>query len=767
MRRLFEIKIWPFRLVLLFLFGLYLHHQNPLPPVKPYSSVILAEDGSLLSAFLSRDDKWRMHTRINEVNPDLITALLEKEDRWFWYHPGVNPAAILRAFWGNVRAGQRNSGASTITMQLARMMEPKERTFRNKIIEVFRAFQLEWQYSKTEILEMYLSYLPYGGNIEGVKAASYLYYDRPPSAISLSQATLLAIIPNRPNSLRLDHRKDNAREVRNEWLQRFAERNTFPKSQIDAALSEPIEAFRHNVPLNAPHLSRRLAAQYPFPEIRTTLIPEIQTTCERLLDNYVRRVRSKGITNGAVIVLDNENSAVRAYCGSADYYDFDASGQVDGVQSIRSPGSTLKPAAYAMAFDKGVYVPDSRVIDVPRNWSGYAPRNYDEIFRGPISISHALRHSINTTAVQAVVEVGFENFADLLIDAGMKTVARQREGLGLSTVLGGCGVTLEELVRLFSAFARKGKLYQPAFTTAEVSLHRPGTRLFSPGAAWLIADILSGVERPDLPLNAIAASTRGRIAWKTGTSAGRRDAWSVGFTPRYTIGVWIGNFDGRGVADLSGATMAGPLLFDLFGTLESGMTKLEFERPIEVMEREICTETGQLPTDRCKHRGEGYYIRDVSPRDFCTQERELYINTDSTLQYCTGCLPASGYTKAYFSVFPPELTMWYGENGVTFSKPPPHNPACSATFDGPGPQIISPSSDFEYLVEEGSKTEILLQAASDGRTTRHYWYVDGKFFLSVKPGEKAFYAPSGGTHKLNCLDDKGRKDEVEIVVREY
>jgi penicillin-binding protein 1C len=766
-RRLFEIKLWPSRLLLLILLAWILDARYPLPPPKPYSTVVLAADGSLMSGFLSSDDKWRMHTRLDEVSPELVTALLEKEDRWFWSHPGVNPAAILRAIWSNVRSGKRMSGASTITMQLARMMEPKERTLSNKFLEMLRAFQLEWHHSKQEILEMYLSYLPYGGNIEGVKAASYIYYDRPPEALSLSQATLLTVIPNRPNSLRLDQRQDLAKEARDKWLRRFRDRKVFPASQVSAALNEPIEAFRHAVPLKAPHLSRRLAANFPFPEVRSSIDPEIQLTAERLLANYVRRLRSKGITNGSLIVLDNQNSAVLAYCGSADYADAEAAGQVDGVQAIRSPGSTLKPAVYALAFDRGIYVPDTRVLDVPRSWNGYAPRNYDETFQGPMSVSRALRHSINTTAVQALVEVGFERFADVLEASGMKTVKKQREDLGLSIVLGGCGVTLEELTRLFSTFAREGRVHPLAYTTTEASLHRPGRRLFSPEAAWLIADILSGVERPDLPLNAIAASTRGRIAWKTGTSYGRRDAWSVGFTPRYTVGVWIGNFDGRGVADLSGATVAGPLLFELLNALEAGKTKREFERPLQVMQREICTETGMLPSPNCTHRGQGYYIRDVSPRTVCDQERELYLSADSSMQYCTGCLPATGFIRAHYSVYPAELTLWYENNGVAYPQPPPHNPECTVTFDGPGPQIISPSADLEYLVEEGSGQELLLQAASDARTTRHYWYIDGKFHRSARPGEKVFFAPRAGTIQVSCMDDNGRRAEVKITVKLY
>ena len=520
-RRIFEVKKWPSRILLFAVVFFVLDRSFPLPPEKPMSPVVVASDGSLMSAYLSEDDKWRMKTNVEDVPEELITAILAKEDRWFYYHPGVNPFAILRAAWSNVIRGKRVSGASTITMQVARMLEPKRRTWWSKIKEIFRAFQLEWHHSKEEILEMYLSYLPYGGNVEGVKASSFIYFDRPPSSLSLAQSVLMTVIPNRPNSLRLDTRKDKAREARNKWLKRFREDKIFPDNRIRIALYEPIESRRHQLIPKVPHLSRRLVDQEPAPEIRTTIVPEVQATAERLLDNYVRRVRAKGISNGAVLVVDNRTSAVLAYCGSADFFDHASAGQVDGVRAIRSPGSTLKPAVYAMAMDKGIYTPDSRMLDVPSTWNGYSPDNYDETFRGPVNLAYALRHSLNITAVRALHEAGYEDFLDLLQDAGFETIRKQREKLGLSVILGGCGVTLEELVRLFTAFSQKG-IARPLAFVPEDTLSE-GKRLFSPAAAWMIGDILSGIERARLaePTDHLHGTRSGRLEnrnelWKAG-----------------------------------------------------------------------------------------------------------------------------------------------------------------------------------------------------------------------------------------------------------
>lgn len=750
----------------LFLFVL-LDLLFPLPALKPMCRLVLARDGQLATAYLSADEQWRMPTQVSEVSPDLVKALLQKEDKWFWWHPGVNPVAIGRAALSNLFSGRRVSGASTITMQVARMLEPKARTVGGKLREMFRALQLEWHYSKTEVLELYLSYLPYGGNVEGVKAASYIYFDRAPGTLSLAQAATLAVIPNRPNSLRLDQHPEAARQARDRWLGQFAAEGAFGQAEVAAALQEPLQASRHQLIPRAPHLCRRLVAGYPQQVIQSTLDLRVQTLAEELLAAYVRRVRHKGVSNGAVLVLDNLSSTVLAYCGSADFGDAAAAGEVDGVKAIRSPGSTLKPLAYAMAMDKGLFTPDTRMLDVPSTWSGYSPDNYDESFHGPVSMAHALRHSLNIPAVEAVQQVGFDAFVNRLVAAGFSSIRKQRKQLGLSVVLGGCGVTLEELTRLFSAFARGGVSSTYAYTAHDRLHQLAGTRICSPAAAWLITDILSGIERPDLPNDMLQATGRAKIAWKTGTSYGRRDAWSVGYTPRYTIGVWIGNFDGRSAPDLSGTTMAVPLLFELFNALEAGKRRLEFPRPVQVLKREICAETGDLPSADCGTRTKGYYIRDISGRKACDQERQLYLSADSSMQYCTGCLPAEGYVRASFPIYPPRLTLWYESTGIGYRRPPPHNPACTANFDGPGPVVISPTPDFEYLVEAGAGQEILLQAASDGHVARHYWYVNGKFYKSCLPGEQVFFAPKPGRQRIVCMDDHGREERVEVTVKTY
>ncbi|MCW8817749.1 MAG: penicillin-binding protein 1C, partial [Ignavibacteriaceae bacterium] len=431
----------------------------PLPKQKEFSKEIHAKDGTLLTAYLTSDDKWRLRTELEEVSPDLIKAVIEKEDSWFYWHFGINPVSIVRALYKNIFSGEIESGASTITMQVARMIEPKKRTYFNKIIEMFRATQLEIKYSKREILELYLSLLPFGGNIEGVKSASYIYFNRPPDKLSLAQSITLAVIPNDPNTLRLDRSNQEIIAKRNRRIEKFKQAGIFSSVDLNDALGEPIENNRYAIPVLAPHFSYFVKDYFSGDILNTTLDLSIQQTVENILLRNIRKVFYKGITNGAVLVIDNKNSSVVAYCGSADFYDEGSFGQVNGVTAIRSPGSTLKAALYAYAFDEGNLTPQMKISDIPTDFHGYQPENYDLKFYGNVSAEFALVNSLNIPAVRLLEKIGLNNFINFLGGSGFNQIQKQKSKLGLSLILGGCGTTLQELTRLFSSFARKGKLY--------------------------------------------------------------------------------------------------------------------------------------------------------------------------------------------------------------------------------------------------------------------------------------------------------------------
>jgi len=737
----------------------------PLPEQKEYSKEILANDGTLLSAYLTDDDKWRLKTKAEEVSAELIKAIVEKEDSWFNWHFGVNPVSIFRALYKNLINGEKISGASTITMQVARLLEPKDRTYWNKIVEVFRAFQLELRYSKEEILEIYLSLLPFGGNIEGVKSASYIYFDRPPDKLSLAQSILLAVIPNDPNSLRLDRSNDEIIEKRNYWITKFKNDNLFAQLDLADALEEPVETNRFEIPTLAPHFCYFIKERFNKNKIITKLDLSIQQTAENLLSRHVKRIFYKGITNGAVLVVDNKNSSVVGYCGSADFYDDGSFGQVNGITAIRSPGSTLKAALFAYAFDDGMLTPQMKLADIPIDYNGYQPENYDLKFYGNVSADFALVNSLNIPSVSLLRNAGSTNFINLLEGCGFEEIQKQKDKLGLSLILGGCGVSLEELTRLFSSFARKGELHPLIYDESE-SEFEEGTEIFSQASSYLVADILSGINRSDI-VNLTNYSKLPRFAWKTGTSYGKRDAWAIGFNPNYTIGVWMGNFNGRGSPNLSGAEVAVPLLFDLFNAIDYDADEKWFDFPEDLFSRQVCSESGLLPTQYCKKVNDDFAIRDKSHNEVCKIHKPVYVNLDKTIQYCTECLPANDYYKVVYSIYQPEMTVWFAENNYNFSSPPPHNRNCNAKFSEAGPRILSPTEDYEYFIEENSNQEIVLLAASDGRVNTHYWFVNDAYFAKTKPGEKIFLKPETEELTITCLDDKGRDESIKVSIKYY
>ncbi len=746
----------------------------PLPAQKPYSKVIYAKDGTMLTAYLSRDDKWRMRAHLDEILPYLIKAIIEKEDKWFYWHPGVNPVAIIRAFIQNAVTGKRVSGASTITMQVARMLEPGDRTYFKKIGEVFRAFQLELHYSKKEILEMYLSMLPYGGNVEGVKAASYIYFNRPPGRLSLAQSILMAVIPNDPNSLRVDRNNLNASAMRNKWIKKFMSEDVFKKSDLTDALNEPLNTGRYAIKNIAPHFCLYIAQNYRGSQIRTSLIPSIQNTAGNLLLNYVKRVRSKQVSNGAVIIIDNKTNSVAGYCGSADFNDYYSSGQVNGITSIRSPGSTLKPVLYTMAFNRGLLTPQMKLLDLPTDINGYEPENYDLKFHGQVSAKFALINSLNVPAVRLLQQVGLVQFLSVLEKGGFTDIEAQKKSLGLSVILGGCGVRLEQLAGFYTVFANKGVLYPLNYLAAEKKDKKISIPLFTPGAVYLTSQILASNERPDFPVEFLSYTNLPKIAWKTGTSYGKRDAWAIGYNPDFTIGVWMGNFDGKGAPELSGAEMAVPLLFELFNSIDyksgyrgNGSEERWFAKPNEVLEREVCSETGLLPTQNCGSLISDYYIKKVSPNKRCDLYRTMYVSSDEKISYCTECLPDSGYKKVAYPDYDPELTLWFLKNKIPFKRPPPHNPYCTAKFSGNGPKILSPSGDYNYYIEKGSNQQIMLMAASDPSVAFQYWYINDKFYAKTKSGKKLFYSPVEGPVKITCLDNLGRKMTIKTDIKFY
>jgi len=748
--------------VALFLLFLLLNLLFPLKDKIEYSTIIADKNGEVINAYLTKDQKWRMKTELKEISPLLRKTIIAKEDRYFYYHPGVNPFALIRATFKNIFRMRRTSGASTITMQVARALEPRKRNLLSKMIEMFRAYQLEWKYSKDEILQMYLNLVPYGGNLEGVKSASLLYFSKNPDHLSLAEITALSIIPNRPSSLVMGKNNNLIVAERNRWLKKFANDKVFTEKEIEDALAEPLTATRTTVPHYAKHLSNKLYKKGDY-YYKTHLDLNTQLKTEKIVEDYIRAQRLRNINNASVVIIDNNTHNVIAYVGSANFNDTTDGGQVNGAAAVRQPGSTLKPLLYALCIDEGLLTPKMVMNDVSVNYDGYAPENYDQKYNGYVTMEYSLEHSLNIPAVKSLRMLGKDRLVEKLSSCGFRQIQKDRSKLGLSMILGGCGTTLEELTALFSSFANEGNYYSPSYSDKD-TVHKK-VNVVSPEAAFIINDILSKVNRPDFPLNWQSTERMPKVAWKTGTSYGRRDAWSIGYNKNYTIGIWVGNFSGIGVPDLNGSNTATPLLFKIFNTIDYDSDEEWFTMPKDCETRMVCSETGLPPSDHCEHLVMDYFIPLISSTAKCNNIKEVLISADEKISYCKNCAPQSGYKKKIYKVIEPEMQAWYEEQKVAYEKIPPHNPECETIFNGNAPSITSPANGSEYLISRKRKEPILLTCKTATDVSRVFWYIDNKFFKAAAPGEKQFFVPDEGPVKISCTDDKGRNRDIKIMVR--
>lgn len=735
----------------------------PLPDKIEYSTIVTGAKGEVINAFLTKDDKWRMKTELEEISPLLRKTIVAKEDRYFYCHPGVNVFAVSRALLKNVFRMKRTSGASTITMQVARALEPKSRTLGSKIIEAFRAFQLEWKYSKDEILQLYLNLVPYGGNLEGVKSASLLYFKKNPDHLSLGEITALSIIPNRPSSLVIGKNNDLIIRERNRWLQKFAKDKIFTNKEIEDALAEPLNAYRSQVPHYIPHLSYRLKKRCNTDVIKTNINLNTQLKIEKLTEDYVRSLRLKNIRNAAVIVIDNSNHKIVSYAGSADFKDTTDGGQVNGAAAIRQPGSTLKPLLYGMCIDEGLLTPKEIINDVPVNYAGYAPENYDQQFNGYVTVEYALEHSLNIPAVRSLQRLGKDKLVAKLSSLNFEQVKKDRNKLGLSLVLGGCGTTLEELTALFSSFANDGIYFSPQYLQNDSSTNF--LRVLSEPSNYMINNILSKVNRPDFPLNWQATERMPKIAWKTGTSYGRKDAWSIGYNKKYTVGVWVGNFSGQGIPELSGANTATPLLFKIFNSIDYNNDRDWFQPPKDCELRQVCSETGLPPGPYCSNLLSDYFIPLVSSTATCQHVQEVKLSPDESVSYCNNCAPATGYKKKMYKRLAAEMQDYFFVNNIAFEQVPPHNPDCEIIFKGNGPNITSPLNGNEYYISKKSPEPLQLAASAGNDVNKLYWYINDQFLKASSAHEKQFFIPDEGLVKISCTDDKGRNRNIRIRVK--
>ncbi len=736
----------------------------PFRPTKDYSTTLYDANGYVLATFLNTGDKWRLQAELDDLSEDFIRAILEKEDDAFYYHFGFNPFAVLRAAYQNVTSGEIVSGASTITMQLARLLEPKDRTFLNKIIEVFRAVQLEVHYSKEEILTMYLNRIPFGGNVEGVKSASLFFLGKSPKDLSLAESVCLSFIPNNPNKFKIGRNNSAINEEKKFWLDYHLENGTFSASRIKTAQNEEFNSIRRERPKYALHFCVNIKnVSSDSYNLSTSLHLNMQAPIEKLCHTYTKGLNYRDIYNSAAVVMNNKTGEVVAYVGSNDFFDYEHAGQVDGVKAIRSPGSALKSVVYMMAMEEGLITPKTKILDIPMDFGLYSPENFDRNFSGWVSAEDALARSLNVPAVYLLNHLSKNDFASKLIQMNFEKVGENKKEIGLSAVLGACGVTLEELCGMYRCIANKGIYSKPKYLKDSTQLKRD--TVFNPLATQMVAKMLTQLERPDYPLSYQYSNDLPEIAWKTGTSYGRKDAWSIGFTKKYTVAVWAGNFDNKGAATLTGASVATPLLFDIFRILEKIDPSGKFEWT-EIPERDVCSVTGQKAGKYCSKMTDGY-IPFVSSNEECTHISDIFVSKDGKYEYCLDCLPESGYKTMQAESYPPELIDFYKSQNIKYKERLPHNPKCTRYSKENNPSITSPIASQEYIAEKGQfKLELSAVIAQDAKEMT--WFVDNLKVGSCKSDEKIFYTPeTSSTKKITCTDNLGRSASIWVKVTVY
>ena len=739
--------------------------RDPLSRSAALSTDVWSADGELLRVTLASDDQYRMWVPLADISPALVDAFVLKEDRWFFWHPGVNPMALMRAAT-RTYTGELRQGGSTITMQLARLRgDLNTRTTVGKLRQIAAALWLELRYSKPAILEAYLNLVPFGGNVEGVGAASRLYFGKAPSQISVGESLTLAVIPQRPAArggrtpvepglLAARARLGAA------WLRAHGAAD---RRQVELpVVARPSFAM----PWLAPHLVDAVLAEDPgrAGRVSTTLDMGLQRLAERQLQRYLTQYGDKGIRNATVLLVDARDMSVKAWVGSANYWDEAIDGQVNGVLAKRSPGSTLKPFVYALALDQGLLHPRTVLRDAPSAFGPFTPENFDGRFYGPITAEEALIRSRNVPAVSVAMQLKSPSLYGFLQTAGVRRL-KPESFYGLALPLGGGEVTMEELAGLYAMLANDGVLRPLRLTASQAPAG--GVRLISPEAAFITRDMLRHNPRPDSDAT-VTPRTRWPVAWKTGTSWGFRDAWSAGLVGPYVLAVWIGDFSGEGNPAFVGTDAAAPLFFriaDALNLARPDEAAPPHVPPPGVTRVAVCAESGDLPNADCPRTADTWYIPGKSPIRVSQLHRAIGIDPVTGR---AGCPPyAAGTRMEVFEYWSSDMLKLFRQSGMP-RRTPPHAPDCAADGSDDAPRIASPLRGVSYALRRSAPQETIALEASAAADVRTLFWFDGRAFIASRPasaGPLPWRPSDEGVHVVRVVDDRGRSSERDVEVQ--
>lgn len=770
-------------LLLVLLAGYKLRYPEwPARFTAPYwATALFDHQGQLLDLHIAADQQWRLPYQADQLPERYQTALLVFEDQYFFQHPGINPLSVARALWGNLGAGKVKSGASTITMQVARLLHGNQpRTLWQKLRETELALQLEWHYQKPQILQLYANHAPYGGNIVGLTAASWWYFGREPAALSWAEAALLAVLPNSPGLIHPGRRADVLLHKRDQLLRKLAQRGALSRDDLQLALLEPLPQKPVGWPAQSPHLLDTLRANWPQqPLFYTDLDQSLQLQMTALLARHARTLTISGVQNAALIVIDHQQMKIRAYVGNAGSGDGAA---VDIVQSRRSTGSILKPFLYALMLDEGLLTEQSLLPDVPSRFGGYAPVNFDLQFRGAVKAGDALAQSLNVPAVRMLHQYGVGRFKQQLAAFGLNTINKGADHYGLSLILGGAEATLFELSRSYAAMMQLAAQSQPTTSIPLLSLQFPAmpnvdadiqsttasqSLPISAGAAYLTLQTLLNVERPDSEGSWRDYVNSQKIAWKTGTSFGLRDAWAIGSNGRYTIGVWTGNADGSPAAILAGARSAGPVLFDAFRLLPDAPWLAKPQTALKVVD--VCASDGYRPRFQCERSSTELPVQSKlqTPHSF---QQQLWLDPSGKYQLPAGCaleVPRRQHTRL---ILPVAMAYFYQPQHPEYQGLPPYWPGCDTYAQQPNNQrldLLYPSSDSQIrlpLQLDGKLGHSIFRAVHRDNKALLYWHLDEQYLGQTSMPHQMAIQTSAGQHQLVITASDGSRLQRQFEV---
>ncbi|WP_319590662.1 penicillin-binding protein 1C [uncultured Draconibacterium sp.] len=753
-------------LVLFFIGGLFV--PRPLFTAS-YSTVVESNNGDLLGARISDDEQWRFPA-VDSVPQKYEQCVLQFEDQHFYHHPGVNLVSIARAMWQNIKARKVVSGGSTITMQLSRLARGnKTRNLKNKLIEVFWALHIELRYTKTEILNLYASHAPFGGNVVGIDAAAWRYFGRESDQLSWAESATLAVLPNAPSLIYPGRLDDKLKQKRDRLLQMLLVNETIDSLTCELAISEPLPEKVNALPNAAYHFTELVNESQKGERTHTTIDRAIQSRVNQIVQKHQRRLKANYINNMAVIVAEIPSKKVKAYVGNTFADDsLNHGNYVDVVQAPRSSGSILKPFLYCKMMDEGMLLPSMLVPDIPIRFGGFTPMNFDRHYNGAVPAEEALARSLNIPAVHLLRDFGVAPFHSFLKQTGMSTLRQSPDYYGLSLILGGAEVKLWDLAGMYASLAtildtynNKDGVYfsnpfsplvwnenqKPAQTT---ELEQPVVRAAS---IYSTFKALLEVTRPESESGWERFAQSKKIAWKTGTSFGFRDAWAVGVTPKYVVAVWVGNADGEGRAGLTGVSAAAPVMFDVFSTLPDVQW---FDAPIDEMDSvEVCSESGFLPGENCTDR-KTILVPKGNKIGVCQWHQRIHLNAAQTHRVNANCYPVSQMVHKNWFVLPPAMEYYYKQQNVLYTTLPPLLPGC--TENQQQLDFIYPREWNRVFIPvelDGTKGKLIVELAHRLNNVDVYWYLDNDFLGVTKNIHQFELRPEPGWHTITVSDNRG------------